>query len=175
MTLTQTFVVRPIDADVLAQLREMDDAGRAPLPVSDADGGSPLRCCLRASHPGEQILLVSFAPIRRWAAARGVDPAAYDEVGPVFIHPSACEGPEHTGYPDDLRASPRVMRAYDANGRIIDGRLVVEGEDPEPVIETLLDDERVAFVHARALGFGCFTFEIGRVGGSEGTGRVGGG
>jgi len=162
MTLTQTFVVRPIAADVLAQLRKVDDAGRAPVPVVDAEGGSPLRCCLRPSRPGESILLVSYAPIRRWAAARGVDPAAYDEVGPVFIHPSACDGPEHTGYPDHLRGAPRVMRAYDGNGRIVDGRLVAEGEDPEPVIDALLDDERVAFVHARALGFGCFTFAVER-------------
>src|SRR6476469_4800129 len=106
MTLTQTFVVRPIDPDVAAQLRQRDDAGRTPLPVVDAEGGSPVRCCLRASRPGEELLLVSYAPLRRWAAERGVDPAAYDEVGPVFIHPSPCGGPEHTGFPDELRGAP---------------------------------------------------------------------
>ena len=162
MTLTQTFVVRPIDADVAASLRQVDDAGRAPLPVTDPDGGSPVRCCLRASRPGEELLLVSYAPLRRWAAERGIDPAAYDEVGPVFIHPSACAGPDGSGYPDELRGSPRVMRAYGADGRIVDGRLVSAGEDPEPVIDELLADERVAVVHARALGFGCFTFAIER-------------
>jgi len=162
MTLTQTFVVRPIDGDVLDQLRQVDDAGRAPLPVLDADGGSPLRCCLKPSRPGERVLLVSYAPIRRWAAAHGVDPAAYDELGPVFIHAGACGGPDHTGYPADVGATPRVMRAYDGKGRIVDGRLVADGEDPEPVIDALLADERVAFVHARALAFGCFTFAIER-------------
>jgi len=162
MTLTQTFAVRPIDAETLDQLRRLDDAGRAPLPVVDSDGGSPVRCCLRASRPGEELFLVSYAPIRRWAAERGVDPAAYDEVGPVFIHRTRCDGPAHDGFPDELRGSPRVMRAYDANGRIVDGRLVAEGEQPEPVIDALLADERVAFVHARALGFGCFTCAIER-------------
>jgi len=164
MTLTQTFVVRPIDADVVDRLRQVDDAGRAPLPVVDADGGSPVRCCLRASRPGEELLLVSYAPLRRWAEARGVDPAAYDEVGPVFVHATPCDGPDHTGFPDELRGAPRLMRAYDGSGRIVDGRLVQAGEDPEPVIAELLEDERIAVVHARALGFGCFTFAIERVG-----------
>lgn len=162
MTLTQTFVVRPIDPDVVARLRQRDDAGRRPLPVVDADGGSPVRCCLRASRPGEELLLASYAPLRRWAAARGVDPAAYDEVGPVFIHPRSCDGAQSSAYPDELRGSPRVMRAYDANGRIVDGRLVPADGDPEQVLTELLDDERVAVVHARALGFGCFTFAVER-------------
>lgn len=161
-TLTQTFVVRPIDPDVLTQLRHRDDAGRAPLSVVDADGGSPVRCCLRVSRPGEELLLVSYAPLRRWAAERGVDPAAYDEVGPVFIHPQPCGGADSTAYPDELRGSPRVMRAYNANGRIVDGVLVPADSDPEQVLTALLDDERVAIVHARALGFGCFTFAVER-------------
>ena len=163
MTLTQTFAVRPIDSDVVATLRQIDDAGRAPLPVVDADGGSPVRCCLRTSRPGEALLLVSYAPLRRWAAARGIDPAAYDEVGPIFIHPTPCGGADGTGLPAELRGTPRVMRAYDGNGRIVDGRLVQADEDPEPVINELLADERVAVVHARALGFGCFTYAIERL------------
>ena len=162
MTLTQTFVVQPIDPDVVAELRQRDDSGRRPLSVVDADGGSPVRCCLRASRPGEELLLASYAPLRRWAAARGVDPAAYDEVGPVFIHPRPCDGAQSTEYPDELRGSPRVMRCYDANGRIVDGRLVPADGDPEQVLTDLLDDERVAVVHARALGFGCFTFAVER-------------
>lgn len=163
MTRTQSFVVRPIDAEVVAQLRVRDDAGRAPLAFVD-EGGNPLRCCLRASRPGEHVLLASYAPVRRWAAEHGVDPAAYDEVGPVFIHAEPCEGPDHAGFPDDFRGSPRVMRAYDADGRIVDGVLVAAGEQPEPVIDALLRDERVALVHARALGFGCFTFAVERAG-----------
>ena len=162
MTLTKTFAVRAIDADVVAQLRERDDASRAPTLVVDTDVGSPVRCCLRASRPGEELLLVSYAPLRRWAAARGADPAAYDEVGPVFIHPAPCAGPADDGYPAELRGTPRVFRAYDGNGRIIDGRLAQPDDDPERVIEALLDDERVAVVHARALGFGCYTFSVER-------------
>jgi hypothetical protein len=86
-TKTATYAVTPIAPEVLAGLRVRDDAGRVPSLVVDHDGGSPLRCCLRASGPGETLLLASYAPLRRWAAGRGFDPGAYDEVGPVFVHP----------------------------------------------------------------------------------------
>lgn len=162
MTLTKSMVVRPIDADVAAELRVRDDAGRAPKTVVDADGGSPLRCCLRTSRPGDALRLVSYAPLRRWAAARGVDPAAYDEVGPVFLHPQPCGGPDGDGYPDDLRGTPRVFRGYDGAGRIVDGRLAGPDDDHEQVIDAVFADERVVVVHARALGFGCYTFAVER-------------
>jgi len=160
MTLTQAFVARPIDPAVVAQLRDRDDAGRTPETVVDAEGGSPLRCCLRASRPGEELLLASYAPLRRWAAARGVDPGPYDEVGPVFVHRLRCDGPDGDGWPDDLRGQPRVLRAYDGSGRIVGGTLLAPDDDPDPAIAEIFADERVALVHARAVEYGCFTFAI---------------
>jgi hypothetical protein len=124
-----SFMVQPIDAYVVEQLRELDDAGRKPIEVADPDGGSPLRCCLRISCPEDRLLLASYAPLRRWAAARGVDPAAYDEVGPVFLHPEPCGGYDNAAYPADLLRSPRVFRAYNREGRIACGRLVQADED----------------------------------------------
>ena len=159
---TRTFTVHPIAPEALAELRVHDDAGRTPESVVDRDGGSPLRCCLRVARPGERLLLVSYAPLRRWAAATGVDPGPYVELGPVFIHPEPCSGADGDGWPEELRGQPRVLRGYGADGRIVDGRVVEEGEAPEPRLEDLLADDRVAFVHARALLFGCFTFAIDR-------------
>ncbi|MDQ1747305.1 MAG: hypothetical protein QOD07_1568 [Frankiaceae bacterium] len=156
------YAVAPIAPEVLAELRVRDDAGRVPSRVQDHDGGSPLRCCLRASEPGETLLLASYAPLRRWAAGRGIDPGAYDEVGPVFAHPKACAGPAHTRYPDDLRGTPRVFRAYGVTGRIVGGVAVGPHDDPEPAIEGLLADPDIAVVHARAVVYGCFTFAVER-------------
>ena len=167
MTVTATFAVRPIEPDVVAALRGRDDAGREPLLVVDAEGGNPLRCCLRLSQPGEALLLASYAPLRRWAARTGADPAAYDEVGPVFVHPAPCAGPAGADWPHEL-GLPRVLRAYDASGRIVGGRLVAAGEDPEQAVGEVFADPRVAVVHARALVAGCFTFAIGRVAGAAG-------
>jgi Protein of unknown function (DUF1203) len=162
---TQTFTVRPIDPVVAAELRVRDDAGRAPQEVVETEGGSPLRCCLRVARPGERMLLVSYAPLRRWAAATGTDPGAYVELGPVFIHAEPCDGAADDGWPEELRGQPRVLRGYGADGRIVDGRVVEEGEAPEAKLDDLLADDRVAFVHARALLFGCFTFAIDRAAG----------
>src|SRR4051794_16221956 len=158
----RTFTVRPIQSAVAEELRVLDDAARPPREVVDADGGSPLRCCLRLSRPGERLLLASYAPLRRWAAATGADPGAYDELGPVFLHAEPCDGADGDSWPEELRGQPRVLRGYGADGRIVDGRVVDEDEAPEPKLADLLADERVAFVHARALVFGCFTFAIDR-------------
>lgn len=165
------FEVRAIAPDVVRQLLRADDAGKPPVLMTDQDGGSPLRCCLRPAAAGEQVALVSYAPLRRWARETGAEPGPYDEVGPVFVHPGPCPGPDGTGYPNWLATGRRVLRAYGADGRIAGGRLV--DADPagspvqaESVLAELLADPAIAVVHARAVEFGCFTFEVRRAGSS---------
>ena len=70
------FEVRAIAPDVLRELLWSDDSGKPPVLLTDADGGAPLRCCLRPSQAGEQIALVSYAPLRRWAREAGAEPRA---------------------------------------------------------------------------------------------------
>jgi hypothetical protein len=159
--------IRAIGPAAAAELRLRDDAGRSPRLVTDEDGGNPLRCCLRRSFPGERIALVSYAPLRRWAAATFADPGPYDETGPVFIHPDTCPGPAGGGYPAELAGAPRVFRAYGADGRILGGTLFGVGEPAgaeaaEAVLAEVFTDPDVAFVHVRAVDFGCFTFEARR-------------
>ncbi len=50
----QHYTARPIPPAALKELRTADDAGRAPAPVTDDEGGAPLRCCLRRSTPGRE-------------------------------------------------------------------------------------------------------------------------
>ncbi len=164
---TRRYQVLAIRPDVLRQLRLRDDAGHQPRTILDADGGSPLRCCLRRSRPAEQVALVSYAPLRRWAWETGADPGPYDEVGPVFIHLKACSGPDGSGYPAEFAGARRVFRSYSADGRILAGRLAEADEVRQPeaagaLLAELFADLDVAVVHARAVEFGCFTFEIRR-------------
>ena len=134
------YLARAIDPAVLAGLRAADDAGNPPRLLTDTDGGSPLRCCLRASAPGERVALVSYAPLHRWARATGADPGPYDEVGPVFIHPAPCPGPAGDGLPAALLGGPRVFRAYSARGHILGGRpFGLDGPGPASVDGTGLD------------------------------------
>jgi hypothetical protein len=159
--------VRAIPEDVLGQLRVSDDAGRPPRLVTDRGGGGPLRCCLRLSRPGEWLALVAYAPLRRWARDSGADPGPYDEVGPVFIHPQPCGGLAQPGWPPELAGARRVLRAYSADGSIRAGLLadaaqLSDAQSANAVLEGMFADRDVAVVHARAVEYGCFTFEIRR-------------
>ncbi|MFI6477489.1 DUF1203 domain-containing protein [Nonomuraea sp. NPDC050663] len=153
--------VRGIHPDVVRTLLETDDAGRRPVLKVDDEGGSPLRCCLTKARPGERIALLSYAPLRRWAAETGVDPGAYDEVGPVFVHAEPCEGVREAGWPE-AHTAHRMLRAYTAQGTIAGGEYLAKGEDPEVALKELLEDPGVAVVHVRAVEFGCFQFEVRR-------------
>ncbi|MFJ3667187.1 DUF1203 domain-containing protein [Streptomyces sp. NPDC090106] len=163
------YTVLPVDETALKELRAVDDAGRpcAPYVATQDDEGSPLRCCLRPIALGERIALVSYAPLRRWAAASGVDPGAYDEQGPVFIHADDCGGfvPGAT-YPCDRPGALRTVRRYDARGRIAGGRLLEIPADAtagfDAAFDSAFSDPDVALVHVRALEYGCFQFEVRR-------------
>lgn len=165
---TARHVVRPIEPAVLRELRDTDDAGATRTPCTDTEGGAPLRCCLRSSRAGERVTLVTYAPLRRWAAENWARPGAYDEQGPVFIHADPCEGPagDTAGYPFARPGALRAVRRYDSEGRIAGGRLLEipeaaeEGFD-EAFAEAFADPE-VALVHVRAVEYGCFHFEVRR-------------
>ncbi|NGO15198.1 DUF1203 domain-containing protein [Streptomyces sp. HC44] len=155
-----SYHARPIEPAALKELRSTDDAGRPMAPFADDEGGAPLRCCLRRSEPGERIALVSYAPLRRWAAESGADPGAYDEQGPVFIHVDDCAGPSLTGHP--FANAHRTVRRYSAEGRILGGRLVEPPATFDEAFTEAFADPDVALVHVRAVEYGCFLYEVRR-------------
>ncbi len=165
---TTTYTARPIDPRALKELRATDDAGRPTTHFTDPEGGAPLRCCLRRSEPGERIALVSYAPLRRWAAETGAAPGAYDEQGPVFIHAEECGGPAGTALP--FTNAHRTVRRYSAEGHILGGELVGTPdavdqtctEAFEQALAEAFDDPAVALVHVRAVEYGCFLYEVRR-------------
>ncbi|MEV7275732.1 DUF1203 domain-containing protein [Streptomyces sp. NPDC093111] len=167
---TTAYTALPIPPTALAQLRRVDDAGQPCLPyaVTEDGAGSPLRCCLRPVAAGERIALVSYAPLRRWAAETGAEPGAYDEQGPVFIHAEECGGPDPdaAAYPFDRPGALRTLRRYDARGRIVGGRLLeipeAAGEGFDRAFGEAFADPAVALVHVRAVEYGCFQFEVRR-------------
>ncbi|MFJ8104536.1 DUF1203 domain-containing protein [Streptomyces sp. NPDC096132] len=154
------YTTRPIPREVLGELRVVDDAGRAAVPFVDGEGGAPLRCCLRRGAPGETVALVSYAPLRRWAARTGAEPGAYDEQGPVFVHAEPCPGPAAADGPPFANAH-RTVRRYSYDGHILGGALVEVGGLGE-AFRNAFDDPDVAFVHVRAVEYGCFLYEVGR-------------
>ncbi|MGH3395705.1 MAG: DUF1203 domain-containing protein, partial [Streptosporangiaceae bacterium] len=134
----------PIPAAVLRQTRTAmsDEAGNLLTAQVTAEGGSPLRCCLRETVPGEQVLLIAYTP----PGTSG----AYAERGPVFVHAEPCPGyvtPDQ--FPPALSHRQQVVRAYDRQGRIADGVLVADGEHAQTVIRELLARPDVELVHLR--------------------------
>ncbi|MFD5078090.1 DUF1203 domain-containing protein [Streptomyces sp. NPDC058371] len=157
---------RPIEPTVLKELRETDDAGRPLAPFTDDEGGAPLRCCLRRSAVGERIALVSYAPLRRWAAETGARPGAYDEQGPVFVHATECAGPDGGRYPFARPGVLRTVRRYSADGHILGGRLLELPDTADAALDEAFAeafaDPAVALVHIRAVEYGCFLYEVRR-------------
>ena len=147
----------PIPPTELQQIRAagVDEAGNRLSVQTDTTGGSPLRCCLRESAPGEQLLLIAYTP----PGGRG----AYAERGPVFIHARPCDGyrTPHQ-YPPGLSHRQQVVRAYDLDGQIADGVLVSDGEHAMRAIGELLARPDVTLVQLRNVGYGCYNFAVRR-------------
>jgi hypothetical protein len=154
-SITSTLVFEPIPAGELGKIRAagVDEAGNKLTPQADPEGGDPLRCCLRETRPGEQVLLIAYTP----PGTAG----AYAERGPVFIHADPCEGyttPDR--YPPGLSHRQQVVRAYDQDGQIADGILAGDGEQALAVIQQLLARPDVALVQLRNVGYGCYNFTV---------------
>ncbi len=83
----------------------------------------------------------------------------YSETGPIFVHAEPCERYRATHeYPDDLRKG-RAFRAYNASYDMIDA-VIANGSEPEAIVEKLLQNPETAFVDARSMTHGCYTFRI---------------
>jgi len=150
---TSTFRIVPLPTEVAEKARRAAEAGASdhPLVIADSPNGYPCRHCLRWAQPGERVILFPYASI----------PAGhpYSETGPIFVHAEPCEPYGATeDYPADFRKG-RTFRSYDANYNMIDAE-VANGDDPEAVIEKLLQNPTTEFVDARSVSRGCFTFRI---------------
>jgi hypothetical protein len=154
---TGTLIYEAIPAPELARIRAAgrDEAGNPLVVRTAAEGGSPLRCCLREIRPGERVLLIAYTP----PGTAG----PYAERGPVFIHAEPCAGhPTPREYPPELSHRRQVVRAYDRDGRIADGVLVDDGRHAVSVIHELLDRPEIEVVHLRNVGYGCYNFAVRR-------------
>jgi Protein of unknown function (DUF1203) len=152
-----TLQISPIPVETLRRIRErcIDDLGNPVVSEVDAEGGSPLRCCLRDAAPGERVAAIGYNPFS-WSGP-------YAETGPVFIHADECPGyQELHSYPVGFRHRQQIFRAYSAQRRIVDA-VIVAGADAEDVLAELLARPEVDFVHSRNVAYGCYMFTVRRV------------
>jgi hypothetical protein len=82
--------------------------------------------------------------------------------GPVFIHAGTCERyPENVGFPDELRASPRMLEGHARGRRLVAQKYVTDGK-MERVIEEIVACSDVDYIHVNSTTAGCYTFHIER-------------
>jgi hypothetical protein len=157
MTATTLTALRilPLPAAALDRLhRTGNDEHGNPFVARHAEGGEPLRCCLRDAGAGERIALIAYAP----PGGR----AGYAEVGPVFVHARACSGPATDAYPEDFHRRRQVLRAYSTDGTIAGGTVAEPNTDHLAQAAELLADSTVALVQTRNVVYGCYMLTITR-------------
>ena len=123
----------------------------AELAIDDA----PCRHCLRTIH-AEKDRRILFTYDR----FSGVE--SLPQPGPVYIHGDSCPRyAETSGFPEELRGSPRTLEAYARGRRLIAQEYVADGKF-EPAIERLFSQSEVDYLQINSTSAGCFTFRIER-------------
>lgn len=147
----------PLPDIFLARVRAGADDQGQPVECHVAQGGEPLRDCLRPALPGEAILLASYCPF--------TVAGPYKEYGPVFISASSQPAPRLDAMPMDgeqpyLGAS-FVLRAYSGEERIVDAILTTASTATRDLDAFLARDD-VALVLARFAAYGCYALRVER-------------
>jgi hypothetical protein len=149
------FVITAMPTPVADALRAgIPTAGTAPRRVVLTEAGAPCRHCLQPGQVGDEMLLVSYQPFA------GDSP--YAVPSPVFVHAGPCPRyPATSRIPTLVRDGVRAIRSYDAAHELLEGE-VASGPAIEPLIDRLLADERVDYLHVYSATAGCFTCRVDR-------------
>jgi hypothetical protein len=122
--------------------------------VADSPFGFPDRIEISDATPGESLLLVNYLH----------QPAdtPYRSSHAIFVRERAVAPTDLVGdIPPAMRARPLSLRAFDGNAMMVDADLV-DGAAAEGLIERLLADPEVAYIHAHYARRGCYAGRIER-------------
>jgi hypothetical protein len=153
-----SYVITGIDP---APLRAFYGAGDAELAAAQvvrvtatAKPGYPCRVTLEDAEPGETLLLLNHEHL----------PVAspYRSCHAIYVREGA-EAPARfeDAIPEQLAIRLLSVRAFDVAGMMTDAD-VVEGTALEPLIERLLADPAVAYLHVHNAKRGCFAARVDR-------------
>jgi hypothetical protein len=122
--------------------------------VADRQPGFPCRVSLQDAEPGETLLLLNYEHL---AVA-----SPYRATHAIYVREKARTAqPAVNEIPDVLRKRLLSLRAYDRAGMMVEAD-VVHGSDVEPVIERILGEQNVDFIHVHNAKPGCFAARIDR-------------
>lgn len=152
------FQISALPAELFSHLFDQPDdvlrAHGAKRIFADECPGFPCRISLQDATVGESVLLLNYEhqPAR----------SPYRSNHAVFVREGAVQAePRPNEVPDQLRRRLLSIRAFDREGMMIDAE-VVEGADLEPLVERMLANQRVDYLHAHHAKPGCFGARIDR-------------
>jgi len=124
--------------------------------VADAPTGFPCRVSLADAAAGEELLLLPFEHLSTRSP--------YRASGPVFVRRGVARAVLAPGeIPPYVTRRAMSVRAYDANGMMVDAD-VCDGSDVRGPLDRMLADDAVAFIHLHNAKRGCFSCRVERVG-----------
>ena len=120
--------------------------------VVESKPSAPCRISLDDAEIGETVLLLNYLH----------QPAdtPYRQQGPIFVR-RGCAPFDANRLGPALARRPLSLRAFDANGSMIDADLA-EGAAIEPTIERFFANPATAYIHAHYAKRGCFAARIDR-------------
>ena len=117
--------------------------------VADAPTGFPCRVSLVDADVGDELLLLPFEHLRT--------ASPYRATGPIYVRRAARRAVLEPGVvPPYVTRRLMSLRAYDAHDMMVAAE-VCEGGDVRGVLEQMLADAGVAFVHLHNAKRGCFS------------------
>ena len=125
-----------------------------------ATDNAPCRHCLRTTVTGKDRRIL-------FTYDRFLGVETLPQPGPVYIHADSCARyDENTGFPEELRGSPRTLEACARGRRLVAQEYVTDGKF-EPAIEKLFSHSEVDYLQVNSTTAGCFTFRIERTKGEK--------
>lgn len=120
-----------------------------------ATDDAPCRHCLRTFVAGkDRRILFTYD---RFA---GIE--ALPQPGPVYVHQASCPRYDgDSGFPEQLRRSPRTLEAYAGGRRLLGLEYVADGNF-EPAVEKLFGNNEIDYIQVHSTTAGCFTFRMER-------------
>jgi len=154
-----TFRLVGLAAENFEPFFAMSDAELAALGarrvVADEAVGFPCRVSLADAEPGDELLLLPFEHLSTRSP--------YRAGGPVFVRRGAGRAVLAPGeIPPYVTRRLMSVRAYDAQDMMVDAE-VCEGRDVRGVIDRMIADAAVAFIHLHNAKRGCFSCRVERV------------
>lgn len=119
------------------------------------DDGFPCRVSVAHAAVGEELLLTNFEH-------QPSPHSPYRANGPIFVRKLATEAFDAVNViPHPVRSRLLSVRAYDAADLIVDAD-VIDGSVVEPLIDTLLGRNDVAYLHIHYARRGCYACRVDR-------------